>query len=192
MVKKKASKNRQLENLAIRTTRWIGTPLSIILHTLLFIIAFIFYFFGVSFDKILLVLTTIVSLEAIYLSLFIQLSVNKNTESLEDVEEDIEEIQEDVEGLEGGFEEIAEDVEGLEGNIKKLRENVTELGEDVEDISEDIDQLNLEETTTSEEELAHIQSNKSLKNIEKEILTLSTGILALKDDLEVLKRTIKK
>lgn len=190
MVKKKHSKNQQLENLAIKTTQWIGTPLSIILHTLLFIIAFIFYFFGVSFDKILLILTTIVSLEAIYLSLFIQLSVNKNTQSLEDVEEDIEEIQEDVEGLEGGFEEIAEDFEGLEGNIKRLRENVTELGADVEDISEDIEKLGDEEQT--EEEQAHIQSNKSLKNIEKEILTLSTGILALKDDLEILKKTIRK
>lgn len=189
MVKKKPSKNRQLEDLAIKTTQWIGTPLSIILHTLLFAVAFIFYFFGVAFDKILLVLTTIVSLEAIYLSLFIQLSVNKNTQSLEEVEEDIEEIAEDVEGLEGEFDEIQEDVEGLEGNIKKLRQNVTELGADIEDISVDVDKLGDE--TPSEEELIHIQSNKSLKNIEKEILTLSTGILALKDDLEVLKRTIK-
>ena len=188
-MKKKDSKNKQLEILAIKLTEAIGTPLSIIIHSALFVIAFLFYFFGVSFDKILLVLTTIVSLEAIYLSLFIQLSVNKNTQSLEDVEEDIEEIQEDVEGLEGGFEEIAEDFEGLEGNIKKLRENVSELGDDVEDISEDIEKLGDE--TLTEEEAAHIQSNKSLKNIEKEILTLSTGILALKDDLEILKKTIK-
>ena len=121
MVKKKPTRNQELENLAIKTTRWIGTPASILIHTFFFVIAFIFYFFGIPFDKILLVLTTVVSLEAIYLSLFIQLSVNKNTESLEDVEEDIEDIQEDVEGLEGGFEEIQEDVEGLEGNIKKLR-----------------------------------------------------------------------
>ena len=188
MVKNK-SKNKQLESLAIRITEAIGTPISIIVHTVLFALAFIFYFLGVPFETVLLVLTTIVSLEAIYLSLFIQLSVNKNTESLEEVEEDIEEIQEDVEGLEGEFDEIAEDVEGLEGNIKKLRENVTELGADIEDISEDVEKLGDEETT--EEEMIHIQSNKSLRNIEKEILTLSTGILALKDDLEILKRTIK-
>ncbi len=188
MVKKK-SKNKQLESLAIRLTEAIGTPISIIIHTALFVIAFMFYFAGIPFETILLVLTTIVSLEAIYLSLFIQLSVNKNTQSLEEVEEDIEEIQEDVEGLEGEFEEIQEDVEGLEGNIKKLRENVTELGAGVEDISDDIEKLGDE--TPSEEELIHIQSNKSLKNIEKEILTLSTGILALKDDLEILKKTIK-
>lgn len=189
MVKNK-SKNERLEALAIHLTEAIGTPISIIIHTALFIIAFLFYFLGVPFQTVLLVLTTIVSLEAIYLSLFIQLSVNKNTESLSEVEEDIEEIQEDVEGLEGEFDEIQEDVEGLEGNIKKLRENVSELGEDVEDISEDIEKLG--DDNPSEEELIHIQSNQSLKNIEKEILTLSTGILALKDDLEILKRTIKK
>lgn len=187
---KKKSKNKQLESLAIRITEAIGTPTSILIHTLLFIVAFLFYFAGVPFETVLLVLTTIVSLEAIYLSLFIQLSVNKNTASLEEVEEDIEEIQEDVEGLEGEFDEIQEDVEGLEGNIKKLRENVSELGADIEDISEDVDKLGDE--TPSEEELIHRQSNKSLKNIEKEILSLSTGILALRDDLEILKKTIKK
>lgn len=179
-----------MEGMAIRVTELIGTPLSIIIHTVLFTVAFLFYFGGVPFETILLVLTTVVSLEAIYLSLFIQLSVNKNTQSLEEVEEDIEEIQEDVEGLEGEFDEIAEDVEGLEGNIKKLREGIKEIEADIEDISVDVDKLGDEEPT--EEELAHIQSNKSLKNIEKEILTLSSGILALKDDLEVLKKTIKK
>lgn len=189
MVKKK-SRNKQLEEMAVKVTELIGTPASILVHTGLFIVAFLFYFGGIPFETILLVLTTIVSLEAIYLSLFIQLSVNKNTQSLEEVEEDIEEIQEDVEGLEGEFDEIQEDVEGLEGNIKKLRENVSELGADIEDISEDIDKH--VEDNPSEEDLALVQSNKSLKNIEKEILTLSTGILALKDDLEVLKRTIKK
>jgi peptidoglycan hydrolase CwlO-like protein len=188
-MKKKQNRNEQLEQIALKITNWIGTPTSIIIHTALFIIAFLFYFFGVPLDEILLVLTTIVSLEAIYLSLFIQLTVNKNTESLEDVGEDIEEIAEDVEGLEGEFDEIQEDVEGLEGNIKKMRQNMKELEEDIEDISEDIDKIADDET--SEEELVHLQSNKSLKNIEKEILTLSTGILALKDDLEILKKTIK-
>lgn len=179
---KKKTKNKQLEDLAIRVTELIGTPLSIIIHTALFVISFLFVLVGVEFNTVLLVLTTIVSLEAIYLSLFIQLSVNKNTASLEEVEEDIGEIAEDVEGLEG-------DVEGLEGNIKKMRENMKELEADIEDISEDVDKLGDEEPT--EEELIHQQSNKSLKNIEKEILSLSTGILALRDDLVILKKTIK-
>lgn len=173
---KKTERQLQLENLAIKITRWIGTPQSILIHTALFGVAFAFYFWGVSFDSILLILTTIVSLEAIYLSLFIQLSVNKNTESLEDVEEDIGEIQEDV--------------EGLEGNIKKIHLNMTNLGEDVEEISEDIEKLSEEDT--NEETLKNAISNKSLKNIEKQLITLSTGLLALQDDLEVLKKNIKK
>lgn len=182
MVKKK-SKNKKMEELALKATYWIGTPASIIVHTILFIVAFALYFVGVPIDEILLVVTTVVSLEAIYLALFIQLTVNKNTQSLSEVEEDIDEIQEDVEEIEG-------DVEGLEGNVKKMRQNMRELEADIEDISEDVDKIAEEEAT--EEELVNIQSNKSLKNIEKEILTLSTGILALKDDLEILKKTIKK
>jgi peptidoglycan hydrolase CwlO-like protein len=62
----------------------------------------------------LLVLTTAVSLEAIYLALFIQMTVNKNTKSLADVEEDIEEIAVDVEGIEKDIDEIQEDVEEIE------------------------------------------------------------------------------
>ena len=175
MVKKTPQKDTESEKIALRLTNWIGTPQSIIVHTILFIVSFLTYFLGIKLADILLMLTTIVSLEAIYLSLFIQLTVNKNTESLEDVEEDIEEIQEDV--------------EGLEGNIKKIRENVKDMGEDIEDISEDVEKLGDEDV--SEEELTHIQSSKSLKNIEKEILTLSSGILALRDDLEILKKNIK-
>lgn len=188
---KKSKKEQQLENFAIKMTEWIGTPISIIVHSILFVIAFAVYFVGVPLEEILLVVTTIVSLEAIYLALFIQLTVNKNTKSLSEVEEDIEEIQEDVEGLEGEFDEIAEDVEGLEGNIKRLREGIKDIEEDIEEISEDIDK-HVDEPSTSEEDLNIQQSNKSLKNIEKELLTLSTGILALKDDLEILKKTIKK
>lgn len=187
---KKTERQLQLENLAIKITRWIGTPQSILIHTALFGVAFAFYFWGVSFDSILLILTTIVSLEAIYLSLFIQLSVNKNTESLEDVEEDIGEIQEDVEGLEGEFDEIQEDVEGLEGNLKKIHQNVTDLGVDVEEISVDIDKLSEEDA--SEEDIKDAISSQSLQNIEKQLITVSSGLIALRDDLEVLKRNIKK
>lgn len=67
-------------------------------------------FFGVGLDIVLLVLTTVVSLEAIYLAIFIQMTVNRNTESLEAVEEGIEDIQEDVQGLEGEVEEITEEM----------------------------------------------------------------------------------
>lgn len=184
-------KESQLEKIAVKMTEWVGTPASIIVHTILFIVAFLIYFLGVPFETILLALTTIVSLEAIYLALFIQLSVNRASESLEDVGEDIEEIQEDVEGLEGGFGEIAEDVEGLEGNMKHIRRNVKELESDVENISEDIDRFYLEEDSEAKQgKSAHVESSKSVQNVEKEIINLSKGIIALRDDLEILKKNL--
>ena len=188
---KHAKKQSELEKSAIRITEWVGTPVSIIVHTFLFIIAFLFYYIGVPFETILLVLTTIVSLEAIYLSLFIQLSVNVTKESIEDVEEDIGEIREDVEGIEGDFGEIQEDVEGLEGNLRKMRRNVQELEADVEDISEDIDRFTLEEDREGTgEQTAHIESSKSLQNVEREIINLSKGILGLRNDLEIPKKNL--
>ena len=84
-----------LEKISFKLTDWVGTPYSLIAHSIFFVGIFILYLFGLSTDKILLILTTAVSLEAIYLSIFIQMSVNRATESLEEVEEDIEDIQEE-------------------------------------------------------------------------------------------------
>ena len=114
MIKKKPENNQsRLEHLALNATRWLGTTKSLIVHTIIFGSIYSLVLLNIPFDKIQLTLTTIISIEAIYLSLFIQLAVNNAKESLEDVEEDIGEIQEVVLGLEGGFGEIAEDVEGL-------------------------------------------------------------------------------
>lgn len=84
-----------LEKASFKLTEWIGTPVSLIIHTIFFVGVFALRYVGVTTDYILLALTTAVSLEAIYLSIFIQMSVNRATESLEEVEEDIEDIQED-------------------------------------------------------------------------------------------------
>ena len=85
-----------LEKISFKLTDWVGTPVSLIVHTLFFAGIFALRKFGITTDYLLLILTTAVSLEAIYLSIFIQMTVNRNTESLEEVEEDIEGIQEDV------------------------------------------------------------------------------------------------
>jgi len=108
-----------LEKLSIKATKWIGTPVSIIIHTLLFIGIFGLSLFGVGIDKILLILTTAVSLEAIYLAIFIQMTVNRHTEIIEDIEEDIEDIQEDVEELSEDVEELSEEVP-KKGRFKKI------------------------------------------------------------------------
>lgn len=120
----------KLEQSADKATRWIGSTGSLVVHTLLFIGAFTLSFFGISFERILLVLTTAVSLEAIYLAIFIQMSVNKNTKDIEIIQEDVEEIQEDVEGIEKDVDEIQKDVD-------EIQEDVDEIQEDIEDIEED-------------------------------------------------------
>jgi uncharacterized protein YoxC len=55
----------------------------------------------VSWDLLLLILTTVVSLEAIYLAIFIQMTVNQNTASLREVEKDIDAIEKDVDEIQG-------------------------------------------------------------------------------------------
>lgn len=85
-----------LQKISVKMTKWVGTPWSLIIHSLLFAGIFSLRYFGLTTDYILLVLTTAVSLEAIYLSIFIQMSVNRATKSLEEVEEDIENIQEET------------------------------------------------------------------------------------------------
>lgn len=188
---KKAQHTPKLGNLAkisVKATEWIGTTQSILVHTALFILCFALYFFGIKFDQILLILTTIVSLEAIYLALFIQMTVNRNTESLEDVEEDIEEIQEDVEGLEGDFEEVREDVEGLEGNIAKIQGNVEDIGEEFEGISEDLEKIQADEKEEKTGQAEHIHTHAdSLRDIETQLIRLSEGLLTIKRDVQELK-----
>jgi hypothetical protein len=99
-----------LDKNAEKFTRWIGSPSSIVVHTIIFIFCFLFVWFGVDLEKMLLVLTTVVSLEAIYLAIFIQMTVNRNTESLEEVEEDIDEIQ-------GDMTEIQEDIDEIQDTV---------------------------------------------------------------------------
>jgi uncharacterized membrane protein len=91
--------------------RWVGTPQSLIMHTIAFIILLCLPFFGIPTYFSMLILTTIVSLEAIYLSIFIQMGVNRHAdeqaqtkkvltnieETIDDVQETIEEVQETIE-----------------------------------------------------------------------------------------------
>ncbi len=114
-----------------RTINAVGSVPSLIIHSVIFVATFSLSFFGlVAWNTMLLTLTTIISIEAIYLALFIQLSVNQNTASLREVEEDIDEIQEDVE-------ELGEDVEDIQEDIEEISEDIDEIQEDVEEMSEE-------------------------------------------------------
>lgn len=115
-----------LQRISIKLTEWIGTPYSLIAHTIFFIAIFALRRFGVTTDYILLVLTTAVSLEAIYLSIFIQMTVNRNTESLEDVEENLEDIQEDADEEEEAHKvllHIGQQMKGIQHDLDFLRKS---------------------------------------------------------------------
>lgn len=135
-----------IEKISIRTTNWIGTPASLVAHTMLFVAIFGLQYAGWTFDQILLVLTTAVSLEAIYLAIFIQMTVNRHAEQLAEVGEDVEDIQEEVE----------------------------DLGEDVVEISEDIEKIQEEQTEDAKTQamLENIQS--ALHTLITEVETLKT------------------
>src|SRR3569833_2151997 len=117
---------------------WVGSITSLVLHTLAFIAFFVVNALHmVGWDTMFLVLTTVVSLEAIYLSIFIQFSVNRQAASLKEVEEDVESIQEDVE-------EIEEHVEGIKEEIEEIAEDEAE--EEAEEAAEDARKLKQAET----------------------------------------------
>lgn len=141
---------------------WIGSVSSLVVHTIAFIVAFIVGFWGLAaWDSVFLVLTTVVSLEAIYLAIFIQFTVNRQAQSIKEIEEDIEEVQEDVE-------EISEDIE--------------EMSEDVEELQEDIEEMSEEE---KEEEEAEANRKKSQAVL---LAQLTTDVQRLLKDLEALKQ----
>lgn len=122
-----------------RVVTWVGSVPSMVLHSIIFTVFFITAAMGiVSFDTMLLFLTTIVSLEAIYLAIFIQMSVNRQSESLREVEEDIDEIQEDVDEIQEDVEEMAEEEGEREQKDAAILDSLTE---DIHKILKDLEDL---------------------------------------------------
>ncbi len=160
-----------LERLAIRITRWIGSTDSILVHTALFIVSFVLYFYGIGIDKILLVVTTLVSLEAIYLSIFIQMSVNRQSRRLREVARDVDEIQEDVDEIQKDVEGIQEDVEEIQEDVQEIEKDVDEIQKDVDEIQEDVEEIEVEE---------HKDHNAMLGRIENTLAELMREINDLK------------
>ncbi len=168
-----------IDRLAVRATRWIGSTNSLLIHTALFMLSFVMYFWGIELDKILLVVTTIVSLEAIYLSIFIQMSVNRQARRLNAVARDVEEIQEDVEEIQEDVEEIQEDVEGIEKDVEEIQEDVEGIEKDVEEIQEDVEEIQEEDGS----QLENIKcDNLMMVRIENTLAELMKEINALKNN----------
>lgn len=121
--------------------KWIGSFTSLIIHTILFVSCFVIGLIWDNWEAVLLVLTTLVSLEAIYLSIFIQMSINRNTESLQGVEKDIDEIREDVEEIAEDVEEMQEDDEQEESEDEQDRRLLKDIQDNILKITLDLQQL---------------------------------------------------
>ncbi len=152
-----------------RITTWVGSVPSLITHSCVFTGFFVLSFMGfLAWDLMFLILTTIVSLEAIYLAIFIQMTVNRQAKELEEVSEDIDEIQEDIE-------EIQEDVDEIQEDVEEITEDVEEMQEDVEEIAE--------------EDLAEERAEEERKKNQAQTLdALTKDVRKLLEELESLKR----
>ena len=163
----KTENSTMLDKMADSVISWIGSTSSLVFHTLLFITSFLLPLFKVvDFEEMLLVLTTIVSLEAIYLSIFIQMSVNKSNKHIEVIKEDVDEIQEDID---------------------EIQEDIDEIQEDIDEIQEDIDEIADDEDEDEHKEKAQkviLKSNVS--NNKQEIKELKAKIHDLQAKLEDL------
>jgi septal ring factor EnvC (AmiA/AmiB activator) len=162
------------ETVSTKMTRWIGTPLSVLIHTIFFIGIFSMKELGYSVEEILLILTTVVSLEAIYLAIFIQMTINRQEAKLHEVRADIEEISEDIEDIQEDVEDLGEDFEEITEDIGAIQEDVEELGEDFEEITGDMEE--------DEKKEAEYRSERN-RNLQKIEITLQTLI----DELEKMK-----
>lgn len=175
---------KKVENFSQRMTRSIGSTTSIIIHTILFIGIFVLKFFNFSTEDVLLILTTLVSLEAIYLSIFIQMTVNQHSADIAEVSEDIEEIQENVE-------EIQEDVEGISEDVEEISEDVGEISEDVGEIQKDVDELQ-EDVESIEKDVEDIQENVEEINEEESEENETDKFARIEKTLESLLKEISK
>ncbi|MEK7063494.1 MAG: DUF1003 domain-containing protein [Patescibacteria group bacterium] len=107
-----------------RLTSWVGSVPSLIIHTIVFIAAFGVAFLGIAaWDTVLLMVTTVVSLEAIYISILIQMTVNRQAKELHEVSEDVEEISKEVEEIGDDVEEISKDVDEIQEDVEVMTED---------------------------------------------------------------------
>lgn len=132
----------------------VGSVPSLIVHSVIFVASFVFSWFGIiPFNLMLLILTTIVSLEAIYLAIFIQMTVNRHARGLAEVSEDVEDIQEDIEEISQDVDEIQKDVEDIQEDVEEINDEteaeiekkqtvaIEQLTRDVQRVLSDLEQL---------------------------------------------------
>jgi uncharacterized membrane protein len=163
MVKSKKSK----KNIDEHVTTWMGSMQSIFIHSILFIVFLTLPFYTtIGYDSALLILTTIVSLEAIYLALFIQISINRQTKVVEEISDDIEEVHEHVE-------EINESVDEIEKDVDELQEDIEDITEEMEEDEKEEEHEEVQENKRKEEQKLRLEKiEQTLEVLLKEIHNL--------------------
>lgn len=132
-----------IDNITNKATEWVGSTASLILHTIFFIVIFGLVLVNVKLDTILLILTTVVSLEAIYLAIFIQRSVNLQNIKISDEFDELEvAISEDIDETEAAIKrDLDETEQNISEDIDETERNISADLDDTEaEISKDIDE----------------------------------------------------
>lgn len=112
-----------LEKFSFSLAKWIGSPISLVLHTLMFGGFFVLRYYGIATNPVLFILTAAVCLEAIYLVIFIQMIVKNNTYNLTQLQGNVEEIKQE------------------EKEVHKLMVNILHLAHQMKTLQQDFDVL---------------------------------------------------
>lgn len=133
---------KESPNYIEKITRSVGSIWSVLIHTVFFVLTFLLGILHlIAWDIVLLVLTTMVSLEAIYLAIFIQMSVNQASESLREVEVDVDEIQKDIDAIEHDVDEIQEDEAEEEIRDAQHQESLADISQRLQKLLHDIEEM---------------------------------------------------
>lgn len=149
-------KPNKILDLLIKIPENIGTPISLLIHTIVFVLFLSLPLFGFEAEKINIFFTTLLSLEAIYLAIFIQMSVNLSNQTISEISEDIEDLGEDIEDIQ----------------------------EDIGEIQGDIDYMNEEDELIGTGNVQHLTMTNQIEILQKQIHTMSAMIDKIKDEVK--------
>ena len=118
------------ERISDAITDMLGSTASVIAHSLLFVAIFALHWLDVGIDEILLILTTAVSLEAIYLSIFIQRSTNRQGARIESA---VDEIRRNTEEALVRLAALTkQEIDDVQGAVEDIEKTIEEVGQRIE------------------------------------------------------------
>ena len=85
----------RLEKFSFKLTELMGSPFSLSLHTAIIIAALSLRYIGFTSNLPLVTVATIFSLEALYMAIFTQVKVNRNSRSLDEVVTNMEHMHDE-------------------------------------------------------------------------------------------------